>query len=179
MASTTIIIDGQEVATTAVDLFNYPLGIHTLIITALDKAGNLGQAQVDFEIIASIESTIADIQEIYERGWFKGKIYHPLLINALRLLKIEERYFEREEKLTEKLIKKTEEDRKLNPKQKQKLIDQYNKKLENLKKNRVKAINRSLDIIEKLLNTAKKLNQINQQGYDIIINDINYLRINL
>ena len=77
------------------------------------------------------------------------------------------------------MIKKTEEDRKLNPKQKQKLIDQYNKKLENLKKNRAKVISHSLDIIEKLLNTAKKLNQINQQGYDIIINDINYLRINL
>jgi len=51
--------------------------------------------------------------------------------------------------------------------------------LENLKKNRIKAISRSLDIIEKLLNTAKKLNQINQQGYDIIINNINYLRENL
>jgi len=77
------------------------------------------------------------------------------------------------------LIKKTEEDRKLNPKQKQKLIDQYNKKLENLKKNRAKVISHSLDIIEKLLNTAKKKNMINQQGYDIIINDINYLRENL
>jgi len=77
------------------------------------------------------------------------------------------------------LIKKTEEDRKLNPKQKQKLIDQYNKKLENLKKNRAKVISHSLDIIEKLLNTAKKRNMINQQGYDIIINNINYLRINL
>ena len=77
------------------------------------------------------------------------------------------------------MIKKTEEDRKLNPKQKQKLIDQYNKKLENLKKNRAKVISHSLDIIEKLLNTAKKLNQINQQGYDIIINNINYLRENL
>ena len=77
------------------------------------------------------------------------------------------------------MIKKTEEDRKLNPKQKQKLIDQYNKKLENLKKNRAKVISHSLDIIEKLLNTAKKKNMINQQGYDIIINDINYLRENL
>ena len=77
------------------------------------------------------------------------------------------------------MIKKTEEDRKLNPKQKQKLIDQYNKKLENLKKNRAKVISHSLDIIEKLLNTAKKRNMINQQGYDIIINDINYLRENL
>jgi len=77
------------------------------------------------------------------------------------------------------LIKRTEEDRKLNPKQKQKLIDQYNKKLESLKKNRVKAISCSLDVIEKLLGTAKKRNMINQQGYDIIINDINYLRENL
>jgi len=98
---------------------------------------------------------------------------------VFKLLRIEEKYFEKEEKLTEKLIKRTEEDRKLNPKQKQKLIDQYNKKLEGLKKNRVKAISRSLGIIEKLLNTAKKLDQINQQGYDIIINNINYLRENL
>ena len=179
MASTTIAIDSQEVATTTIDLFYYSLGTHTLAITALDKAGNLSQAQVDFEIITNIDSTIADIQEIYERGWFKGKIYHPLLINAFKLLRIEEKYFEKEEKLTEKLIKRTEEDRKLNPKQKQKLIDQYNKKLESLKKNRVKAISCSLDVIEKLLGTAKKRNMINQQGYDIIINDINYLRENL
>ncbi|MDD5031645.1 MAG: hypothetical protein PHR36_01205, partial [Patescibacteria group bacterium] len=179
IATTTITIDGLEVATTTIDFFDYSLGVHTLIISALDKAGNSGQAQVDFEIMASIESTIADIQEIYERGWFKGKIYHPLLINAFKLLRIEEKYFEKEEKLTEKLIKRTEEDKKLNPKQKQKLIDQYNKKLENLKKNRVKAISRSLDLIEKLLNTAKRKNMINQQGYDIIVNDINYLKINL
>ncbi|MDD5071406.1 MAG: LamG domain-containing protein [Patescibacteria group bacterium] len=179
IATTTIIIDGQEVATTTIDLFDYSLGVHTLVIGALDKAGNSGQAQVNFEIIANIDSTIDDIEEIHERGWLKGKIYQPLLINTLRLLKIEERYFAKEEKLTEKLIEKTEKDKKLNPKQKQKLIDQYNKKLKDLKKNRDKAISRSLDLIEKLLNTAKKLNQINQQGYDIIINNINYLRENL
>ena len=179
VASTTIAIDSQEVATTTIDLFDYSLGVHTLIITALDKAGNSDQAQVDFEIIANIDSTIDDIQEIHKRGWFEGKIYHPLLINAFKLLRIEEKYFEREKKSTEKLIERTKEDKKLNPKQKQKLIDQYNKKLENLKKNRIKAISRSLDIIEKLLNTAKKRNMINQQGYDIIINDINYLKSNL
>lgn len=179
IAATTIIIDGQEVATTTIDLFDFSLGVHTLIITALDKAGNFSQVQVDFEIVANIESTIDDIEEIHERGWFKGKIYHPLLINAFKLLKIEEKYFEKEEKLTEKLIKKAEDDKKLNPKQKQKLIDQYNKKLKDLKKNRDKALDRSLDLIEKLLNTAKRLNQINQQGYNIILSNINYLRENL
>jgi len=179
IATTTIIIDGSEVATTTLDLFDYSLGVHTLIISALDKAGNFGQAQVDFEIIANIDSTIDDIQEIHKRGWFKGKIYHPLLINAFKLLKIEERYFEREEKLTERLIKRAEEDNKLNPKQKERLLNQYNKRLAKLKKNKIKAIIHSLDLIERLLNKAKKLDQINQQGYDIIINNINYLRINL
>jgi len=179
IATSTIAIDGQIIATTTIDLFDYSLGVHSLAIQVFDKAGNQARTQVNFEITANINSTISDIQEINRRGWLKGKLYQPLLVGAFKLLEIEAKYFDKERELTEKLIEKTQNDKKLTAKQKQKLIDQYNKKLNDLKKNRNKAIDRSLDAIVKLLNLVKKQNQINQTGYDVLINDINYLRINL
>jgi hypothetical protein len=179
IATTTITIDNQEVATTTIDLFDYALGPHSLVITAIDKAGNQALAQVNFEIIANIDSTISDIKEINNRGWLKSKIYHALLENAFKLLKIETKFFDEEQDLNERLIKKTRDDRKLTDEQKQKLIEQYNKKSAELKKDRAKAINKSLDLIIKLLDKAKDKDQINQQGYDIILSDINYLRENL
>ncbi|MDD4271463.1 MAG: hypothetical protein PHF50_01520 [Patescibacteria group bacterium] len=179
LAITAIMIDDQILATTTIDLFDYSLGRHDLIIQASDKSGNQAQAQIKFEIIANIDSTISDIEEIHSRGWLKGRIYKPLLASAFRLLKIEAKYFEKEQASLEKLIRKTRDDKKLSDKQKQKLIEQYNKNLNKLKENRIKAIDKSLDAIVKLLNLVKKKNQINQAGYDIIINDINYLRNNL
>jgi len=179
VATTTIIIDGQPVATTTVNLFVYSLGDHNLIVQAVDKVGNQSQTQINFEIITNIDSTINDIKEIYNRSWLTSKIYYALLENAFKLLKIETKYFDREQDLAEKLIKQTQDDTKLAEKQKQKLIDKYNRKLTDLKNGRTKAIDRSLNLIEKLLNQAKKQNQINQPGYDIILSDINYLKINL
>jgi len=172
-------IDGRAVATTTIDLFNYALGQHSLTIKAVDKVGNQAQEQVSFEIIANIDSTISDIKKIYELGWLKDKVYHELLKDAFKLLKLEAKYFEKERELNEKLIRKTREDRKLTDKQKQKLVEQYNKKLAELKKQRTKAIDKNLDLIIKLLDKAKDKNRINQAGYGIIISDINYLRINL
>jgi len=179
IATTTIMIDGRAVATTTIDLFNYALGQHSLTIKAVDKVGNQAQEQVSFEIIANIDSTISDIKKIYELGWLKDKVYHELLKDAFKLLKLEAKYFEKERELNEKLIRKTREDRKLTDKQKQKLVEQYNKKLAELKKQRTKAIDKNLDLIIKLLDKAKDKNRINQAGYGIIISDINYLRINL
>lgn len=179
LASTVITIDGQTIATTTINLFDYALGEHSLIIQAFDKAGNQTQAQVNFKIIADINSIISDIEEIYSRGWLKGKLYKSILISAFKLLEVEDKYFKKEQDLIEKLIRKTRDSEKLTDQQKQKLIEQYEKKLDSLEKNRVKAISRSLDIIEKLLDAAKRQNQLNQLGYDIIINDINYLRENL
>lgn len=146
---------------------------------AIDKAGNQTEKQVNFEIIANIDSTISDIKEIYERGWLTDRIYEKLLKNAFKLLKIEAKYFAKELKLNEKLIRQTRDDTKLTDKQKQKLIEQYNRKLAELKINRAKAINRSLDLIVKLLDKAKDKNLLNPQGYDIIMSDVNYLRDNL
>jgi len=179
IATTTLMIDGREIATTTVDLFDYALGQHSLIVQVSDRADNQTVEQVKFEIIANIDSTISDIKKIHELGWLKDKIYHELLKDALKLLKIEVKYFDKEQELNEKLFRKTRDDKKLTAKQKQKLIEQYNKKLAELKKHRVKAINKSLDSIIKLLNKAKDKNRINQAGYGIILSDINYLRENL
>ncbi|MBI2459868.1 MAG: hypothetical protein HYV53_05000 [Parcubacteria group bacterium] len=179
LATTTITIDGQAIATTTIDLFDYSLGTHNLVIEVSDKAGNQAQQQVNFTIITNIDSTIADIKKIYELGWLKDKIYHKLLKDGFKLLKVEAKYFDKEQELTEKLIKKTGVDSRLTDKQKQKLIEQYTKKLAELKQNRTKAINKSLDLIIKLLNKAKDKNQLDQPGYDIILSDVNYLRENL
>ncbi|MDP2708520.1 MAG: hypothetical protein Q8O93_00490, partial [bacterium] len=51
IATTIITIDGHTVATITVDLSDYSLGQHNLIIQAIDKAGNQAQAQVNFTII--------------------------------------------------------------------------------------------------------------------------------
>ena len=83
-------------ATTTIDLFDYLLGIHNLVVLVFDKAGNQSQAQVSFEIMANIDSTISDIKEIYERGWLTDKSYQALFKKALKLLKLEAKYFDRE-----------------------------------------------------------------------------------
>jgi triacylglycerol esterase/lipase EstA (alpha/beta hydrolase family) len=178
LATTTITINDQALATTTLDLFDYSLGQHTLIITVVDKSGNQTVAQVQFEVIANIESTISDIKEIHDRGWLK-RFYQPLLIGAFRLLDIETKYFAKEKELTEKLMEKTQNNPNLSDQQKQKLLEQYHKKLAELEQERARAIARSLEAITRLLDIAKRQNQLNQQGYDIMISDINYLRINL
>lgn len=179
LATTSLIIDSQPIATTTIDLFDYSLGVHNLTIMAIDKAGNRAEKQVSFEIMANIESTISDIERIYERGWLADKIYEKLLKSAFKLLKIQAKYFDKERELTERFIKRTRDNSKLTEEQKQKLIEKYNRKLAELKRNRQKAINRGLDLIAKLLDKAKAKGLINQAGYDIILSDINYLRINL
>jgi len=179
VGTTTLTIDNEEISTTTIDLFDYAIGTHIITITAIDKKANESQAQVSFEIIANIESTIADIEEIHNRGWLKGGITKAILVNSFRLLGIKVKYFDKQIKEQQKLIEKIQNNPDLKPEQKQKLIEQYNKKIKILVKNRQKAINLNLDLIQRLLDIARKQNMINQTGYDIIINDINYLRENL
>lgn len=179
IATTSVMIDGQTIATTTVDLFDYSLGAHSLSILAIDKAGNQAQVQVNFEIIANIESATSDIQEIYERGWLTDKIYAKLLKGAFKLLKIEIKYFSKERELNEKLIRKIQDDSRITDEKKQKLVERYSRKLAELKISRQKVINISLDLIIKLLNRAKDKSLLNKQGYDIILGDVNYLRNNL
>ena len=82
------------------------------------------------------------------------------------------------EKIAEQ-IKKTEGNEKLKPKAKQKVLEELNQKLDKISENRQKTINHDLDLLEKRLNIIKKKDRINQEGYDIIIRDVNSLKINL
>jgi pimeloyl-ACP methyl ester carboxylesterase len=177
--TTIITIDNQTIATTTVSLFDYSLGQHNLIVQAFDKSGSQTEEQVMFEIIANIDSTILDIKEIYARGWLSSQVYKILLIDAFKLLTITIKSIDDQITALERLIEKTQANSNLKPNAKQKLINQYNNMINNLKITRQKTIFSSLDIIIKTLDISKKLRLINQSGYDIIINDINYLRVNL
>jgi len=179
IGATTLMIDNQEISTTTIDLFDYAIGTHTITITAIDKKANSSQAQVSFEIIVNTESTIANIEKIYNRGWLKRRITKEILVNAGRLLDIKAKCFDKQIKRWQKLIEKMQNNPNLTLKKKQKLIEQYNKRIKLIEQHRQRAINRSLDVIKRLVDIAKKQKVINQQGYDIIINDINYLRENL
>ena len=179
IGATTLMIDNQEISTTTIDLFDYAIGTHTITITAIDKKANSSQAQVSFEIIVNTESTIANIEKIYNRGWLKRGITKEILVNAGRLLDIKAKCFDKQIKRWQKLIEKMQNNPNLTLKKKQKLIEQYNKRIKLIEQHRQRAINRSLDVIKRLLDITKRQKVINQQGYDIIINDINYLRINL
>jgi len=179
VAATSTKIDNQILTSNTIDLFDYSLGSHILTTTALDKVGNQALRQVSFVITANIDSTIADIEKIYQRGWLTSQFYKILLVDAFKLLAVVVKSFDAQIQTLQDQIIKTQNDPKIKPEIKQKLIGQYNKQINTLKINRQKAINLSLDLIVKSLDLTKKLKLINQLGYDIIINDINYLRINL
>ncbi|MFH1822497.1 MAG: hypothetical protein ABH830_02235, partial [Patescibacteria group bacterium] len=180
IATTAIILDDREITLTTINLFDYSLGWHSLIIMAVDKAGNRAQNQVNFEIIANIDSTIADLKEIYSRGWIiNSDIFESLLDKMTKLILDQVKFFDKEQQTTQMLLLKTQDDKPLDPRKRQAIIEQYAKKLNIISRQKQEAINKALNLIIKFLEVIKKQSLINQQGYDIIINDINYLRTNL
>lgn len=179
VASTSITIDSQILATTTIDLFYYDLGAHTLKISALDNAGNYASATTSFKITTSIAGSIADIERINDLGWISKKSVAKDLINGLRVLQIKLDIFQKEKAMIEKLKQTIINNQRLNEKIKQKLIKVFNRQMENLERQEDSFIIRQLNLTEKSLNKFYRQKMINQQGYDIIINDINYLKANL
>ena len=179
IAATSTKIDNQIISNNTVDLFVYTLGGHTLIINTTDKAGNQAEKQVSFTVITNIDNTIIDINKIYQKGGLSSQFYKTLLVNAFKLLDAGVKYIDAQIKNLQDSIIKTQNNSNLTPEARQKLIDQYNKQINTLRISRQKLISTSLDLIVKSLDLIKKLKLINQVGYDIIISDINYLRINL
>ncbi|MDD5528269.1 MAG: hypothetical protein PHO56_04875 [Patescibacteria group bacterium] len=169
----------MDVGWFVVNLFNYQIGMHTLAIIIYDKAGNSTEKKVNFSITADIKSAIADIQEIYQRGWLKSSSRKNILIGELKIL---DSALDLLDKAKIKIIAQIQEAKsnsKLSAKAKEKLIATLNKELAELKKNRSKIIKLDLAIFEKTLNEAKKSNYLNQAGYDIIKSDLEYLKNNL
>jgi pimeloyl-ACP methyl ester carboxylesterase len=135
--------------------------------------------ELEPEAAKTIAEAISHIEEIYAKGWITKKISKNLLVKRLEHL---ENRLENLQKQKEKIANKIEKinsDNKLKPKAKEKRLAALNKQLEEIEKNRQKAIDHDLELLEKRLNIIKKKNRINSQGYDIIIKDVNSLKINL
>ncbi|MDD5527497.1 MAG: hypothetical protein PHO56_00785 [Patescibacteria group bacterium] len=77
------------------------------------------------------------------------------------------------------MVKEAENNQKINPTAKKKIIDALNKLLDKNSEAKQKAIVLNLDFILKTLDKIKEKNGINQAGYDMIKADINYLLSNL
>jgi len=179
VASAEIKIDDKFISSTTVDLFDYQIGTHTLSILVYDEAGNTTEKKVAFSITADIKSAIADIEEIYKRSWLKSSSRKNILIGELKILDGALNLFDKAKNEISEKIEETENNTKLSVKAKEKFIAELNKELIKLVKNREKIIKLDLAIFEKTLNKAEKSNYLNQTGYDIIKNNLEYLENNL
>ncbi|MEA3464025.1 MAG: hypothetical protein U9R14_03050 [Patescibacteria group bacterium] len=150
-----------------------------LTISRSSILNNSASAEVKFEIITNIDSSIQDIEKIYSLDWISKKYVKRILIARLKILQKRLKHFDRRIGRTEKLIQKIQNNKKLKPKIKQKILQRLNKRLDRIIKNKQKTIERSLNLLDRKLVRIKKNSRINQQGYDMIKSDINYLRKNL
>ena len=65
VASQKILLDGKEMQSgTSADLFFAPLGNHTLVMTAIDNAGNPASTSVAFRTIATLAGMIQDVDRL-------------------------------------------------------------------------------------------------------------------
>jgi Lecithin:cholesterol acyltransferase len=81
-----ISLDGVEINTSTIKLFDYSLASHTLAITAQDLAGNPAIASIDFSIYSDIDGAITDVGILYGHGDLNDKANKQLL-NDLNLIK--------------------------------------------------------------------------------------------
>ncbi len=178
IATTTIELDGVKLATTTVDLFYYKTGEHFLAVSAEDKVRNIGSLTVKFKIIATPDSVISDIKRLYDLRWITDRTISKILIREIEDIKW---YLNRLNEAKDRIIKNIAriEASKQSDRMKAKLIQRYNEELERLDKENDKKLNIVYDRIERSLGKYLKRGLINQQAYDIIKDDVNYLRDNL
>jgi len=63
-------LDGTTVESgDLIELFTLSLGQHTLIVTAVDNAGNSATETVEFNVIATIDSLICLVEKFYDMGY--------------------------------------------------------------------------------------------------------------
>ncbi|MFA6106926.1 MAG: alpha/beta fold hydrolase [Patescibacteria group bacterium] len=187
IASSTVKLDGEEIfssispgqATTTIDLFYEKTGEHMLEIIAKDKAGNIASSIVKFKIIATPDSVISDIKRLYELRWITDRTISKILIKEIEEIKWRLRLTDEAKKLILKAIEKTEKNRFLPAKLKAKMIERFNEELLRLDRENEKKLNIIYDRIERNLGKYLRRDLINQGAYDIIKDDVNYLRDNL
>ena len=110
-------------------------------------------AEIQFRIIATVDSTISDINRAYELGWIKKQSVRDSLIRQLnKATKIIEKIQDIGQRFSDK------------PKISDK-IQKIEKRLDDV----------FARIILHKLSLLKKTGKINQQAYDVISEDINWL----
>jgi len=62
----------------SVDLFFKSLDIHTLLASSTDNVGNAATSTRTFRVIATIDSTLSDIERVYKLGWINKKVYRNI-----------------------------------------------------------------------------------------------------
>ncbi|MBI4160759.1 MAG: right-handed parallel beta-helix repeat-containing protein [Candidatus Yanofskybacteria bacterium] len=78
-------LDGNSISSPSVDLFFYSLGSHSLDVEAIDRAGNAATTSFSFQVSATPDSVISDINRAYELGWIEKKSVRNGLIQKLKL----------------------------------------------------------------------------------------------
>jgi len=125
--------------------------------------------------LVTIDSTIADIEEMYENGWITKKSSKNLLIRRLKILQKRLDFFAKQKERIEKLKQRILDNQKIKDKHKQRLLDKFDKHLQKLEQKEDRFIEKSLTLFIRTLDRFLQKGVISQQGYDIIINNINYL----
>lgn len=81
-------LDGVVSHSSLIDPFYLKLGEHQFSVSAADNFGNVATSTVNFRLIATVESTISDINRAYELGWIeKEKIKNRLIEELKNIIK--------------------------------------------------------------------------------------------
>ncbi len=137
------------------------------------------------EIVASlakkviIKDVIEDIETIYNKRWLKEKRDKKTLTIKLNILAKKLKRIEKQIELAERLIQKIENNNKIKDRLKKRIVNKFNKRIDKLFIRKQKIINKDLNSLKKKLDKIKNKERINKKGYDLLISDINYLKINL
>lgn len=146
-------LDGKLITTGEnIDLFYEKLGSHLFTASSTDMAGNTFATTTKFRIIATLVSTISDVERAYDLGWIAKR---DLKNEIIKKLKLATRIEKRVEYLEEKLPGKSKLMRKI-----EKFEEKFDKTLLRL-------------IVQDL--EKKHPKYINDQAYRILVEDLNWM----
>ena len=79
-----ILLNDEIYDLNVIDLFYYDLGEHKFTIIAKDRMDNIATSTVTFEIIATFDSLILDINKAYGLGWIINELTRDMLIKVVK-----------------------------------------------------------------------------------------------
>ena len=172
-----IFVDKVEISSTAVKLFDYSLGAHSLSISVKDLAGNVASTTVSFNVTTNIDSTISDVNTLYTIGAINDKA-DKQLTNDFKLIKMQiEKFGQKKIIIDNKFVEA------INKCTAKRGVDWCNAKLKPHLDRTEYTLNKIYKaiitlqyqlVIAELKQFNKKL-WINLRAYDVLSEDVNYL----